>query len=227
MRRADRLFQIIQILRGGRLVTAHGLAAQLEVSERTIYRDIRDLMLSGVPIEGEAGVGYLMKKGFDLPPLMFDAAELEALLVGARMTKSWADAKLARAAERALQKIEAVLPDNLKEELGRTHIFVPEFNPYPNQPLAPLRQATAERRKLYLEYTRLDGEQSRRVIRPLGLFFWGKKWTLVAWCEYRDDFRHFRVDRMASIRILEDCFEQRPGQQLKDFLRLVGAPDNE
>ncbi|MFV2003357.1 MAG: helix-turn-helix transcriptional regulator, partial [Paracoccaceae bacterium] len=115
MRRADRLFQIVQYLRGGRLLTAARLAARLEVSERTIYRDIADLVGSGVPIEGESGVGYLMRSGYDLPPLMFSRDEIVALVAGARMVRAWGGAAMALAAEEALVKIDAVLPDGARE----------------------------------------------------------------------------------------------------------------
>ena len=115
MRRADRLFQIIQLLRNHRVTTAARLAESLDVSERTVYRDIGDLVSSGVPIEGERGVGYVMRKGFDLPPLMFTALELQALLLGSRVVMSWTDGPLARAAGDALQRIEAVLPENLRQ----------------------------------------------------------------------------------------------------------------
>ncbi|WP_140054401.1 helix-turn-helix transcriptional regulator, partial [Oceanospirillum sanctuarii] len=125
MRRADRLFQIIQYLRNRRLTTAKWLAEKLEVSERTIYRDIQDLMLSGVPIEGEAGVGYVLRRGFDIPPIMFTKDEIEALVIAARMAKTWAGTKLARSTENALDKIEAVLPDNLKKELAKPRLYTP------------------------------------------------------------------------------------------------------
>ena len=127
MRRADRLFGIVQLMRGGRLVTALRLAERLEVSERTIYRDIADLQASGVPIEGEAGVGYVMRAGYDLPPLMFSENEIVALVAGARMVRGWGGAAMARAAEEALVKIEAVLPDAARERVARTAIFAPDM----------------------------------------------------------------------------------------------------
>src|SRR5438067_8044689 len=123
MRRADRLFRIVQRLRRRGATTARDLAQALEVSERTVYRDVRDLLLSGVPIQGEAGVGYALDRSFDLPPLMFDEEEIEALVLGARIVRAWADAKLARSAEEALQKIEAVLPSHLKDKLASTALY--------------------------------------------------------------------------------------------------------
>ena len=127
MRRADRLFQIIQLLSHDKVVTAHYLAETLEVSERTIYRDVQDLSLSGVPITGEAGIGYRLMKGFHLPPLMFNEEELAALLLGARMVQAWTDKGLAHAAGHAMRKIETVIPERLKPELARGDLMVPDF----------------------------------------------------------------------------------------------------
>jgi len=224
-RRADRLFQIIQVLRRGRLTTAKRLAEELEVSERTIYRDIRDLVTSGVPVEGEAGVGYLMKKGYDLPPLMFNREELEALLVGTRMLNSWADPQLAQAADGALQKIMAVLPADLKQRMTASSVFVPHIQPYPVHQITSLRAALAEKRKIFLVYRRADEVTSERVIRPLCLFFWGKTWTLVGWCELRSAFRNFRTDRMQTIRVLTEEFEDEPGRALSDFFATEVPPE--
>lgn len=128
MRRADRLFQIIQLLRRRHVVTAAYLARELEVSERTVYRDVRDLISSGVPIEGEAGVGYMLRKGFDLPPLMFTDTEIEAMVLGARVVSSWGDAALARAARDALARVESVLPDRLRSRLQDTRLYAPGFH---------------------------------------------------------------------------------------------------
>ena len=219
MRRADRLFQIIQILRRGPLVTAKTMAERLEVSERTIYRDIRELIHSGVPIEGEPGMGYLMRKGFDLPPLMFDHEELEALVVGVRMLNSWADPRMAQAADQALQKIEMVLPKSLHGAFGKSRLFVPGIRPYPVHLITPLRLAISESRKVFLEYTRADGKSSNRTVWPLALFFWGAAWTLLAWCELRDDFRHFRLDRMDTVQVTNPRFQTLPHQTLEAFIQ--------
>lgn len=220
MRRADRFFQIIQLLSHQRVVTARDLADSLAVSERTIYRDVQDMSLSGVPIEGEAGVGYRLMKGFHLPPLMFNEEELAALLLGTRMVRAWTDKGLARAAQQAMHKIEAAIPSRLKTELAREEILVPDF-PVAGEVaevFAVLRAAIAQQRKLACGYTREDGQHSRRVLQPLGLFYWGKVWTLVAWCELRDDFRHFRVDRMGDVEVMNARFEAQPGRTLKDFM---------
>ena len=220
MRCADRLFQIIQLLRGGRLVTARKLAEKLEVSARTIYRDIADLQASGAPIDGEAGVGYVLRKGFDLPPLMFDRSEIEAVVLGTRMVEAWGSEALAKAARQALIKIEAVLPDDLRDRVALTHLYspggrVPEAL---RQRLDKLRDAIRDRAVALIDYRRDDGDASRRRIRPLGLFFWGGVWTVVAWCELRVDFRNFRLDRMHSLAILEDSFPDEPDKSLAAFL---------
>jgi predicted DNA-binding transcriptional regulator YafY len=220
MRRADRLFQLIQCLRHDRAVTARDLADELEVSERTIYRDIQDLSLSGVPVIGEAGVGYRLMKGFQLSPLMFSEEELAALLLGVRMVRAWTDKGLARAASQAMAKIEHVIPERLKPELERQEIMVPDFPDSTRvaDQLAVLRGAVKQLRKVCFDYTREDGQGSSRTVHPLGLFYWGKVWTLVAWCELRDEFRHFRLDRMANIAMSETRFQLLPGRTLQDFL---------
>lgn len=220
MRRADRLFQIVQNLHHERVITAQELAAELDVSERTIYRDIQDLSLSGVPITGEAGQGYRLLRGFHLPPLMFDAHELEALLLGARMVRAWTDRDLARAAHSALQKIESVVPDKLKPEFDKRELIVPDFpmEGMASEQLRTVRHAIKAKTKIQIDYTREDGQRSNRIVHPLGLFYWGKVWTLVGWCELRDTFRHFRLDRMQQIVTLEQPFVLSEGRTLQDYL---------
>ncbi len=225
MRRADRLFNIVLLLNRQRAITARELAEALEVSERTIYRDIADLSLSGVPVEGEAGVGYLMRGHYQLPPLMFDADELAALTLGARMVQSWSDDELGRAAERALLKIEAVLPAPLKQHLARRTLLVPDFHVPPAmvEPLGLLRHAIADQRKLSLGYTRADGAASTRILWPLGLFFWGQSWTLGAWCELRGDYRSFRPDRMTALTLLHETFDGQAGKLLEEYIRIASC----
>lgn len=220
MRRADRLFRIVQGLHHERSITAWQLGEQLEVSERTIYRDIQDLLLSGVPIMGEAGRGYHLLKGFHVSPLMFNVEELAALLLGARMVQTWTDKGLARAAHQAMAKIEHVIPDHLKPELEREEIMVPAISSSPSvsDELEVLRGAIKQQQKVNFEYRREDDQKSERVVHPLGLFYWGKVWTLVAWCELRDSFRHFRLDRMSNIAGLGERYESVAGRTLQDFL---------
>ncbi|GAA0784090.1 YafY family transcriptional regulator [Roseibium denhamense] len=219
MRRADRLFQIVQYLRGGRLVRARQLSEWLEVSERTIYRDVADLQASGVPVEGAAGVGYLLRDGYDLPPLMFTRDEIVALLAGARLIRAWGGAAMARAAEEAMIKIDAVLPEKIrvKQNEVEIHAFAPEMTPQTRAHLDFLEAAADSRKRLAIAYSDAQGDPTDRIVRPLGLWFWGKVWTLVGWCELRQDFRMFRVDRMSDIRETGDRFEPEPGKTLKDF----------
>ncbi len=223
MRRADRLFQIIQLLRHERVVTARDLAQNLEVSERTIYRDMQDLSLSGVPIASETGIGYRLMKGFSLPPLMFNEEELTALMLGARMVQAWTDKSLAKAASHAMSKIEVVIPERLKPELARQDILVPDFAFCDKvaDRLLLLRSASKQQRKVMYNYIRADGEASNRTVHPLGLFYWGKVWTLVAWCELRDEFRHFRLDRISDLVLLNMHFEAVCGQTLQDYLNTL------
>jgi predicted DNA-binding transcriptional regulator YafY len=221
MRRADRLFQIVQHLRGGRLVTARMLGEHLEVSERTIYRDIADLQSTGVPIDGEAGVGYIMREGFDLPPLMFTKDEIVALVAGARMVRSMGGASMARSAIEALIKIESVLPPSLQAQLKSVEIHVPDYamDDRDKQMIDLCQSAVETRKVLELSYADVEGRETRRAVRPLGLWYWGKVWTLVAWCELRIDFRVFRIDRIAFAGPTGANFKPERGKMLADFYR--------
>lgn len=221
MRRADRLFRIVQLLRSGRLLTATRLAEKLEVSPRTVYRDVRDLQLAGTPIEGEAGVGYTLRRDLDLPPLMFTRQELTALVLGARLVQAWGGTENVRAASSALSRIEAVLPSDLRDRLDTIQLFSPDFQMRAEHRdrLDLLHAACTGQRLLLITYRREDGAESTRTLRPLALYFWSGVWTLVAWCDLRDDFRNFRLDRMCSTEVLPDTFAPRPGQSLADFLR--------
>jgi predicted DNA-binding transcriptional regulator YafY len=222
MRRADRLFRLVQVLRARRFATARSLAEALEVSERTVYRDVRDLSLSGVPIEGEAGVGYALRRGFDLPPLMFDYEEIEALTAGARMAQAWSSPKLARAAQAALDKIAAALPNDKRVAMERTRLYAPTFHVKRELGLVmdTMREAIVAGRRLAFAYRDVEGAASERTVRPLGLFFWGERWTLTAWCESRADFRNFRLDRVTGVSV-GSRFPDEDGKRLDDFLRGV------
>lgn len=220
MRRADRLFQIVQFLRSRRVTTAHWLAEVLEVSERTIYRDVQDLIASNVPIEGEAGIGYIIRRGYDLPPLMFTRDEITALTLGARIIQSWADPGLAIAAQSVLSKVETVLPDSMKGKLDQTRLFSPfvQIPPEVATVMGELRGAIESRNKTAMTYTRADGKDSERMIWPLGMFFWGKVWTLGAWCELRQSFRNFRLDRIRLLQICDEQYPNEPGRTLDDLI---------
>jgi predicted DNA-binding transcriptional regulator YafY len=228
MRRADRLFRIVQMLRSGRLKTARALGERLQVSERTIYRDVRDLQLAGQPIEGEAGVGYTLRREFDLPPLMFTPEELTALVLGARLVKAWGGAENVAAASSALARIEAVLPAELASRLDVVALYAPDFVMTQAQRLLldKLHAACLQRRVMAFRYTRLGEEEARgeqRTVRPLALTFWSGVWTLAAWCELRDDFRIFRIDRIAQCTATTDVFTPKRGQRLEDLMKKVRA----
>ncbi len=220
MRRADRLFQIIQLLRTHKWITAAKIAENLEVSVRTIYRDIQDLSVSGIPVISETGTGYSLDKHYNLPPVTFSEAELESLVLGARMVQAWSDRQLAAEATRALERIESILPEQLKSAFQTTELMVPAFHIFSDvaENLPIIRKAIKSDTKLALQYTRADGEYSNRIIWPLGLFFWGNVWTMVSWCELRSDYRQFRIDRIKSVKLLNMHFETSAQQTLKNYL---------
>ncbi len=227
MRRADRLFQIVNVLRRRRTATtATHLAERLGVSERTIYRDVRDLILAGTPIDGEAGVGYRIRPGYDLPPLMFDRVEIQALVIGARIVRQFGDPALARASDSILGKVAAIVPKDLAPLVADTRLFVPSIIGAGKSAdaLAVAREAVVARRKLELSYATAEGAATSRTVRPLGIFFWGRTWTLAAWCELRQGFRNFRLDRVAASTMLDERFEDEPGKTLRDMLARYG-PD--
>src|SRR5262249_48414463 len=224
MRRADRLFQIVQLLRRRRTVTtAKQIAQKLEISERTVYRDISDLISAGTPIDGEAGVGYRVRPGYDLPPLMFDREEIQALVLGVRIVRQVGDPSLARASESILAKVATVLPKELEPLLAETRLFVPRAigGSQSADSLAVAREALTARRRIRMRYRNEQGEVTERTVRPLGMFFWGRSWTLAAWCEMRVAFRNFRLDRVSDAALL-DRFEEEPGRTLRDLLAQYG-----
>lgn len=232
MRRADRLFQIVQLIRGRRLTTAAFLAQRLEVSERTVYRDVADLQHQGVPIDGEAGVGYRLGKGFELPPLMFTPDEARALVASVRMAQVWQDPALAQASQVALGKILSVLPVSARLAAQRMAIYAPPvgLEPSVQATLQTLREAAQAYRKVRVNYRDAKEAVSQRTLRPLGCFYWGSVWTLAAWCESRDTFRSFRLDRMADVQLVggtddsQGAFKDEPGKTLADYLRNAAPP---
>ena len=225
MRRADRLFQIVQLLRRRRstVTTAKEIARKLEISERTVYRDISDLVLAGTPIDGEAGVGYRIRPGYDLPPLMFDREEIQALVLGVRIVRQVGDPALARASESILSKVATVLPKELEPLLADTRLFATTRvrGSHAADALAVTREGLTAQRRIRMRYTDERGEATERTVRPLGVFFWGKTWTLAAWCEMRVGFRNFRLDRVGEATLL-DRFEEEPGRTLRDLLAQYG-----
>jgi predicted DNA-binding transcriptional regulator YafY len=219
MRRTDRLFDIIQILRDGKLHRAQDMAAQLEVSVRTIYRDMDTLTASGVPVQGERGVGYMAFEAITLPPLTLTAAEVEALNLGMAIVAEAADADLKAAALSLADKIDAVLPTSTVAEADAWKFAV---YPFANAArgfahMATLRTAIKARQKLRLIYRRIDETLTERTVRPLHMEYWGRVWTLTAWCECRADFRVFRVDLIEQATPLPELFVDEPGKRLSDY----------
>ena len=213
MRRADRLFQIIQILRRSRQpVTAAALADELEVSKRTVYRDVADLIGQRVPIEGEAGLGYVLDPGFDMPPLMLTPTEIEAVVLGAQLVARLTDPLLASAARDLVAKIASVVPDHLRPFIAEPGVGAKPVDMPPTSTVdtRPLRSAIREGRKLRLCYRAEAGDVSERTVWPVLLGYAETHSLLIAWCELRGDFRHFRTDRILGAEILDQTYPARP-----------------
>jgi predicted DNA-binding transcriptional regulator YafY len=208
MRRADRLFDVIQILRtAAGPVTAAAIAEQLEVTERTIYRDVATLQARRVPIEGAAGIGYVLRRGFNLPPLMFTTEETEAIAVAMRMLCRTGDRGLQSAAESVLSKVTVALPDAMREHLSAPPFFVSSYGaPSPTVDLAAIRGAIRDERKLQMTYGDEKGERTLRTIWPFGVAYCAEATIVTAWCELRNDYRHFRADRIEGFDILDEGF---------------------
>jgi predicted DNA-binding transcriptional regulator YafY len=220
MSRAQRLLDLIQILRSYRFpVTGQRLAEELDISLRTLYRDIATLQEQGASIAGEPGLGYVLKPGFMLPPLMFSEEEIEALVLGSRWVADRGDSHLAQAARNALQKIAAVLPDDLRLSLDTNTLLVgpdampPEFD----TALPLLRSAIRNERKILLNYRDAQGKTSQRMIWPFALGFFEHVRVLIAWCELREEIRHFRTDRIASFEVFELRYPRRRQTLLKEW----------
>ncbi len=223
MTKAERLFQLVTLLRARRTaITADAIAERMKVSPRTIYRDVQALILSGVPIEGEPGVGYLIRPGEHLPPLMFDADELQALLVGSRMAQAFTDRDLGAAAQRAEQKIRSILTEPLKARAERQPYRIPLIGKDDElrEIHGRLRRACEQRRKLRVSYVDNHGEKTERIIWPLGMIGWsGNTWILLAWCELRGDYRNFRFDRFEEMAELAETYPGDPGISVGHYLR--------
>lgn len=221
MAKSQRLFDLVNLLRGRRtVITARALAEVLEVSERTIYRDIAALMGSGVQVEGEAGVGYRLRPGADLPPLMFEHDEMLALLLGLRLVTAQTDSELAAAATGAERRIRAILPDNLKRALEQLPYHVPVTAQ--SRALAELhgqlRGAALGRLKLEISYSDQHGVCSDRIIWPLAILGWGDRWTVLGFCELRQAYRNFRLDRIAGCITLDARFETGPNLSYQHYI---------
>jgi predicted DNA-binding transcriptional regulator YafY len=221
MSRTGRLFMLMDAMRGYRRpVTAAKLAEQLGVSERTIYRDIQTLSGLGAPLEGEAGVGYMLKAGFFLPPLMFGADELEALVLGARWVRRQGDESLAAAANNALAKIAAATPKDLRDDMAETSLWVPLWQDEKDASdvhVRPVREAIRYQHRLRMSYRDEHGTPSDRIVWPFALAFFEGRRLLAAWCEMRMAFRHFRVDRIAAVESLQQRYPARRHDLLKTW----------
>ena len=219
MSRSERLLDLVQTLRRHRRpVSGQTLAFELGISIRTLYRDIATLQGQGAPIEGEAGLGYALKPGFMLPPLMFTDEEIEAIVLGSRWVAKQPDNRLSRAATDALAKIAAVLPDDLREDLDATTLLVgPRAEASEGIDLGAVRQAIRDERKLTITYNDAAGAGSERVVWPFALGFFDKVRVMVAWCEMRQGFRHFRTDRVARLDITGTRYPRRRQALLKEW----------
>jgi predicted DNA-binding transcriptional regulator YafY len=224
MRRADRLFQIIQVLRRSRRpVTADAMAAELETSKRTVYRDIADLMAQRVPIRGEAGVGYVLDGGYDLPPLMLTPDEIEAAVLGAQWVAGRGDPALARAALDLIAKIGAVAPESLRPfALDPATRAAPRSNVAPDGlDMAQVRHAIRGGRKIAISYRDEQDRVSRRTVWPFAVGYHETVRLVIAWCELRTDFRSFRTDRVTAAEFLDDRYPERPATLRARWRRLM------
>ncbi len=225
MRRADRLFDILQTLRVAmQPMTAATLAERLEVTVRTVYRDIATLQARRIPIEGAAGIGYVLCRSFDLPPLMFTADEVDAIAVGARLVRRLRDPGLQDAANSVLAKVTTALPEGLRSGVMGAPFFVSSGDAETPKgvDLAELRRAIRETRKLRIAYSDVAGKQSERIVWPVAMAYYVDVTVLGAWCELRSDFRHFRVERIITSAILDDQFSVDGGRLMEQWLALLG-----
>jgi predicted DNA-binding transcriptional regulator YafY len=228
MSRSERLLDLIQALRRHRRPVSGALLAQeLAVSLRTVYRDVQSLVASGAPIDGEAGVGYVLRAGYTLPPLMFTDEEIEAVVLGSRMVAGSADARLARAARDALAKVTAVLPADKRDSVDALGLLVA-----PRLPLAPdgvdlalLRSAIRAEHKIWITYGDEAGQRTERRIWPIALTFYERTRLLAAWCELRDGFRHFRTDRIAALVPTAERYPRRRRGLMKEWRGAEGIAD--
>jgi predicted DNA-binding transcriptional regulator YafY len=225
--RSERLLELIQVLRRHRWpVSGQVLAEELGVSLRTIYRDIQTLIGQGASIDGEAGIGFVLRPGFVLPPLMFSDEELEALVLGSRLVAQRSDAPLARAAMNVIAKIAAVLPDDLREGIDGTGLLAGPGPGVEAEPidLTPIRAAIRAEQKLVLHYADGKGDRTRRTVWPIALGFFERVRVLAAWCELRKDFRHFRTDRIITLSRTEQRYPRRRRALMKEWQESEGIP---
>ena len=228
MSRSERLLDLIQVLRRHRRpISGADLANELGVSLRTVYRDIRSLVATGAPIDGEAGVGYVLGAGYTLPPLMFTPEEIEAVVLGSRMVAAATDERLAHAARDALAKLTAVLPDDRRDEIAALGLLAS-----PRKPLAPdgvdlalIRSAIRAERKVWITYGDAAGQRTERRVWPIALAFYERVRILAAWCELRQGFRHFRTDRIAGLVEMPERYPRRRRILMKEWRSAEGLPE--
>lgn len=229
MRRADRLMKITHFLRSRRFaVTAQQIADEFEICTRTVYRDIQDLVVSGAPIMGEAGIGYIIDKSYYLPPITFNPDELEAIGLGLSAVRQITDDQFAQHAQNALEKIKAALPNEYQGELEQLTLYSMPSKTAPEYTVSfsRLRESIRNKQKLDIAYCNKQGEASSRIVRPLALIFFSPIWLLVCWCEKRQEFRSFRIDRIESCTFLEDNFEDDETKNISAFQKLIAAHDD-
>lgn len=222
MSRSERLLQLLQLLRSHRYpVSGTVLASQLNISLRTLYRDIRSLQAQGAQIEGEAGLGYVLREGFVLPPLMFTAQEIEALVLGARWVSERADSQLADSAKQALARISAVITPELRYRLEESPLLVgpADDRAFCQKQVLALRQAIEAEYKLIIQYADKDGKQTERTVWPFAIGFFDNVRLLVGWCELREETRHFRIDRIASMQMTNIKYPRRRQALLNNWYR--------
>lgn len=228
MSRAQRLLDLIQLLRRHRRpVAGAALAEELGISLRTLYRDIESLKAQGAHIDGEAGVGYVLRPGFMLPPLMFSEEEIEALVLGSRWVSERADGLLGKAARNLLAKIGAVLPEDLKDSIDASGLLIGPGEPIAagDAELAEIRQAIRSERKTWIVYADENGAATERTIWPFVLAFYDRVRVVVAWCELREGYRHFRTDRITALEVTSERFPRRRATLLKEWRTLQGIPE--
>lgn len=226
MDRTERLFRLMDALRRRRLpVTAATLAGELSVSVRTIYRDIQTLIGLGASIDGEAGMGYVLRTGFFLPPLMFDDDELEALVLGASWVAGQGDEQLVRAARNVLAKVATASPKDLRDRIEDIGLWAWPVEDRGSVFLGQMREAIRRERRVHMSYTRADGEDSERVVWPIMLAFFERARVLVAWCELRQAFRHFRLDRIRTLRVPGESYPRRRATLVREWQKEMKMPD--
>ena len=220
MSRTERLFDLIQILRRHHYpVSGAKLAAELDVSIRTLYRDIATLQSQGAQIDGEPGLGYVLRPGFMLPPLMFSEEEIEALVLGSRWVADRADTQLQSAARNALAKIAAVLPADLRHQLNASALLIGPGEPIAagDEEITTIRRVIRAEKKLLISYADVNKRETQRTIWPFALGFFEKVRIVIAWCELRQEFRHFRTDRIVKLTVLDSRYPQRRQALLKKW----------